>query len=510
MNFPDLGHLRQLQRDLWSWPKARATVLVGAGLSLNADALPGVTARFSTWRQLARAMFDELHPTRPNETAQKAAARETRFNSSDPLRLASEYEAAFDRRKLEVLIRGRNPDSDYEPGLLHKLLLELPWADVFTTNYDTLLERTEVRGRAYQLVVKPDDLTIAAAPRIVKLHGSFPSQTPFIITEEDYRTYPRRFAPFVNSVQQALLENSMVLIGFSGNDPNFFEWTGWIRDELAEKHAPIYLVGPLALGHPARALLSRRGVTPIDLSPLFEGHNPPSGLHAGALEWFLRSLAAAQPARPEKWPDIQTRAQIKLAGAPAILGTPSSPPAEIELSPRNASDANEVTKVVARWRAERKSYPGWLIVTEEKRTSLWTRTKYWIAPLAAATKDWAAEERLRLFHEINWRLETAFVPLFTPWIEHIERALNETSDSIITGRFSQGSILTDADEDIRDVWLDLAFALLREARETYNTDRWRELKNRTRVRRIAPSEVQRSSGVRSCVMGDVERRSTGG
>jgi hypothetical protein len=295
MNFPDLTHLRQLQRDLWNWPKARATVLVGAGLSLNADPLPGVTARFSTWRQLARAMFDELHPPNPGGTPQQLEARDARFASANPLRLASEYEAAFDRRKLEVLIRERNPDSDYEPSFLHKLLLDLPWSDVFTTNYDTLLERTEVRGRAYQLVVKPDDLTTATAPRIVKLHGSFPSQTPFVTTEEDYRTYPRLFASFVNSVQQALLENSMVLIGFSGDDPNFFEWTGWIRDELGEKHAPIYLVGPLGLGHAERALLFRRGVTAIDLSPLFEGHNPPNGLHAGALEWFLRSLAAAQP-----------------------------------------------------------------------------------------------------------------------------------------------------------------------------------------------------------------------
>lgn len=175
MNFPDLGHLRQLQRDLWNWPRSRATVLVGAGVSLNANPLPGVKTRFATWRQLARAMFDELCPASPDQTPEEVAAREIRFASSNPLRLASEYEAAFDRRKLEVLIRERTPDSDYEPGLLHKPLLELPWTDVFTTNYDTLLERTEVRGRAYQVVVKADDLTTAAAPRIVKLHGSFPS-----------------------------------------------------------------------------------------------------------------------------------------------------------------------------------------------------------------------------------------------------------------------------------------------------------------------------------------------
>src|SRR5271165_5494914 len=105
MNFPDLPHLRQLQKDLWRWPKSRAAVMVGAGMSLNAEALPGVTTHFPTWRQLVRAMFDELHPSLGGETPEAAQAREERFASSNALRIASEYEAAFGRQKLELLIR---------------------------------------------------------------------------------------------------------------------------------------------------------------------------------------------------------------------------------------------------------------------------------------------------------------------------------------------------------------------------------------------------------------------
>jgi hypothetical protein len=164
MNFPDLPHLRQLQKDLWQWPKARASVMVGAGFSLNAEPLAGVTTRFPTWRQLVRAMFDELHPVQPSETPKQAKAREERFNSANALRIASEYEAAFDRRKLDLLIRTQNFDSDYQPGKLYRLLLQLPWVDVCTANYDTLLERTEVLGRTYQLVTKVSELTTAFAP----------------------------------------------------------------------------------------------------------------------------------------------------------------------------------------------------------------------------------------------------------------------------------------------------------------------------------------------------------
>jgi SIR2-like domain len=101
-----------------------------------------------------------------------------------------------------------------------------------------------VPGRTYHPVTKAGELTTAFAPRIVKLHGSFPTQTPFIITEDDFRTYPRKFVPFVNTVQQSLLENSFVLIGFSGDDPNFLEWTGWIRDEFGGNHADWRILHP--------------------------------------------------------------------------------------------------------------------------------------------------------------------------------------------------------------------------------------------------------------------------
>lgn len=73
------------------------------------------------------------------------------------------------------------------------------------------------------------------------MHGSFPSMHPFIITSEDYRSYPHKFASFVNTVQQSMLENTFCMIGFSGNDPNFEKWIGWIRDNLIENAPLIYL-----------------------------------------------------------------------------------------------------------------------------------------------------------------------------------------------------------------------------------------------------------------------------
>lgn len=484
MNFPDLPHLRQLQADLWRWPKSRAAVMVGAGLSLNSEPLPGIYSKFPTWRQLVWAMFQELHPSLPGETTEQKQVRDEKFKSANALRIASEYEAAFGRRKLDLLIQSQNPDADHQPGSLHRMLMELPWSDVFTTNYDTLLERTEISGRSYQPVIKPSELTTAFAPRIVKLHGSFPSQTPFIITDDDYRTFPAKFAPFVNSVQQSLIENAFVLVGFSGDDPNFLAWTGWIRDHLGENHAPIYLVGPLGIGNAERALLVRRGVTPIDLSPIFSGTNLAEGVHAASLRWFLQCLNAAKPARPEKWPESKNLLLTNRAGLPSVVGLGVTIPDNVESfpDPQKPLTAEVVCKLLRRWQYERKDYPLWVVATDGKRTALWEATKFWIQPLASFAKDWSAADRLLLFREINWRVETAMVPLFPESIEPFGTAVCDFFATFKDGKVERPSQTempfgNASSQEVEDSWLGLAFALLREAREAYNETRWVELKS---------------------------------
>lgn len=104
----------------------------------------------------------------------------------DALRLAQEYQTLHGEDGLDRLIRELVPDERWSPGPLHKRLLELPWQDVLTTNWDTLLERTtlETPDRVYSCVRTVQDIAHQAAPRIIKLHGSLPSHKPFKTTEK--------------------------------------------------------------------------------------------------------------------------------------------------------------------------------------------------------------------------------------------------------------------------------------------------------------------------------------
>jgi hypothetical protein len=269
--------------------------MVGAGLSRNAQPISESTRPFPTWMQLGATLQAELDPSESHAP----------IGATDVLRLATEYEVHFGAMRLAQLLLREIPDDDYEPGILHRLLLSLPWSDIFSTNYDTLLERTRrlVQERHYELVLVPGDIPGRLQPRIIKLHGTFPSHRPFIFTEEDFRTYPRRFAPFVNLVQQAIMETTLCLIGFSGDDPNFLAWSGWVRDELPNA-PPIYLCGLLGLTTAQRMVLDRRNIHAIDLAPLFPRKPDVSNerRHALAVEWLLRSLLAGEPPNPLLWP----------------------------------------------------------------------------------------------------------------------------------------------------------------------------------------------------------------
>lgn len=194
---------------------------------------------------------------------------------------------------------------------LHRLLLRLPWNNIYTTNYDELLETandigsenrireeisnleneiaellehesqlmSEIQSETedekkqqleYQLkyntesikskekelikfngylancisvIVNSSQLSLKRNRNIIKLHGTLrKSNTIFgfdndpdknyVISKEDYETYPQKHEAFTQLMRISLLQESYCLIGFSGVDPNFLEWIKWVRDIL--------------------------------------------------------------------------------------------------------------------------------------------------------------------------------------------------------------------------------------------------------------------------------------
>lgn len=460
--FPDAIHLLKLQTDLWKTPISRAAVMVGAGFSLNANKLPQATRTMPMWSELVWKMYEELHPEVESEQLRQA------FMKENLLVVASEYQASFGRGKLEALIQSELADLNYTPSKLHELLMKLPWRDVYTTNYDTLLERTPVDGRFYQTVRTASDLTDVFSPRIIKLHGSFPANKPYIITEEDFRRYPIDFAPFVNSVRQSLIENAFVLIGFSGEDPNFLSWTGWVRDQLGNKHCPIYLVGPLNLSQAKRSLLYARGVTPIDLHPLF-GHIS-NGLerHSKSTEWFLKSLLIAKPPRIEDWRNSDTPSSSSDHIAPPLFYKKNIKPKAVGLSPASGDKLENIhIDIYEDWKYQREQYPKWLVASNSVRENLWSYTSGWMN-FILYNRTLSLNSKILIVRELVWRLDVALIPLIGDVVTEVEKLVVEWEFDDTIDNYS----------NVCEAWGELVLALMREAREMFNYERWSEFEKR--------------------------------
>lgn len=439
--------IQGLAHALWRVGDLRgAAVMVGAGFSRNAE-VPGPTSPKSpSWNQLASAMRQALGG-HANETF-------------DALEVAQQYEAVFGRQALDGLIRDQVPDLSLQPGALHRRLLRLPWAEVLTTNYDTLLERCAEKspGQTFETVRSQGDIPRTRSPRIVKLHGTLPSG-PFVISTEDYRVYPRRYAAMVNLVQQVLLENHLVLVGFSATDPNFLAWTGWVRDNLGELARRFVLVGIFDLSAGARRVLESRGVTVVDLSGLVADESE-EDRHAVALGKFLTALERAKPSNPGTW---------ELKSPPPTIDAPI--PGAIDegaMGPQHWFDPDAARRRleirIPAWISDRKTYPGWIVAPFHVCRGLATSLSSDSPQIVAAIQALVPPDRARAAYELAWRFDVAMTGMPTWLCSEIGLLLEPNTPASLSARehFQLGlfalTAAREAREEIRfrDIrqWLD--------------------------------------------------------
>lgn len=435
------SYFKEIAERLWM---GHASIMVGAGFSKNSINSVNPSKRPPDWAELGDAFYEKLYNKKPNNGVKYL----------NLLKLSEEFEAAFGRPALEQFISKNIADNEYEPTHLHRMLIELPWTDVFTTNYDTLLERSckDVFSRKYDIVINQTDLVYSNKPRIIKLHGSLPSEKPFIITEEDYRLYPKKYSPFVNTVQQSLLENTLCLIGFSGDDPNFLQWVGWINDNIGKENAPkIYLVGVLNLSETQKKLLNKKNIIPVDISLCREIN----GDHKKGLELFINYLVNQQNKKENlEWPllvDLKT----------------------IQSSTKKA----DVTLLVNEWAECRKKFPNWFILPQENRGKLWRYTERHSFN-TSIFKHLSPFIELDYIFELNWRLEKCLFPIWNnlaPLFQEILNRYNFFPEKLLDKKeINIDSWNGDLIDEVKykNYWIDLSLSLLRFYREEGFSNEW--------------------------------------
>ena len=455
MTFPDQSHINKVRDALYRRSGNGASVMIGSGFSRNSVPLHPGSTPLPTWLELASHLNSELYPHQEAPRTPESAPR-----------IAQEYEAAFGRGALHDRLHSLVRDRNYGPGPAHARLLKLPWSDIYTTNWDTLLERASetVVEQSYSVVNSIGQIPAGTRPRIIKLHGTLPAQSQLIVTEEDYRTYPTKFAPFVNTVQQAMMETVFCLIGFSGDDPNFRNWSGWVRDHLGASASKIYLAGWLNLSPHRRRMLERHDVVPIDLAQHPQAGDWPESLrHQYSVEWLLHTLELGQPYNITDWPmppsdqptDIRPILQpIERVGSKTPLP---------ELAPTTEESSVElISEITSIWQHNRLMYPGWLTVPYSNRWKLDRNTDEWGRRILLSLPSLKPVERLNAIRELVWRGEVLLVPMHPD----LETAIEQTLITIDCQNRAIGSEGAEGEDwaAIREAWLNTAVALVTAAR----------------------------------------------
>ena len=429
MVFPDQSHIDRVRDALWSRTGARASVMVGSGFSKNAEKFHPSAGEMPLLSGIVSAMTEMLYPSR-GINAPEQNEYDATSPTRDVLRLAQEYETAFGQGELYRFLQRIVGDEDHIPGDAHIRLLQLPWRDIFTTNWDTLLERSRdrIKGPVYDLVENMGQIPMSKQPRIFKLHGSFPAQPPFIFTEEEYRTYPAKFAPFVNTVQQAIMETVFLLLGFSGEDPNFLKWTGWVRDNLGPAAPKIYLAGHLRLSPHQRRRLEDLGVVPIDLA-LHPKVDQWPDRYASATQWILHTLEQGRPYDIMRWPVPENTAGASIPEhlTPVVEMTSEQPKKEERSSFPNSTSSpadKDVEETLTIWTHNRALYPGWLIFASgQERSGVKESTDLWEPEIARVFADASPIESLNAIREIAWRREILIEPISSEVISWADKIL---------------------------------------------------------------------------------------
>ena len=193
---------------------------------------------------------------------------------------------------------------------------------------------------------------------------------------EDYRTYPTEFAPFANTVQQSMMETVFLLIGFSGDDPNFVNWSGWVRDNLGASPPKIYLAGWLGLSPHRRRMLESNNVVRIDLAQHPESGQWPDNLrYYRSTEWLLHTLESERPYDITSWPTTSRRQEDEALEMPqsikeAAAGEPKAEPVVQNTGAEPLPVPDDVREIIAIWRHNRMVYPGWLTMPPFNRRRL--------------------------------------------------------------------------------------------------------------------------------------------
>ena len=83
----------------------------------------------------------------------------------------------------------------------------------------------------------------------------------------------------------------------------------------------------------------------------------------------------------------------------------------------------QLSKLLQTWKTQRRLYPGWVIVPEDRRSELWLYTEKWLSYLPTED-DLPSLVDLEFTFELSWRMEKCLCPIHANQVEFFESILD--------------------------------------------------------------------------------------
>lgn len=149
----------------------RASLFIGSGISRKAG--------YSTWKETLKECAEEIELDVEKE--------------QDLITLAEFYIRNKQRTKINQTIASYFQDKNGKPTSVHRILATFPIKSIWTTNYDTLIERYLSDADITYSMVTDDKSYIAIDPtvkvKVHKIHGDVKTPDRCVITRGDYEKF---------------------------------------------------------------------------------------------------------------------------------------------------------------------------------------------------------------------------------------------------------------------------------------------------------------------------------
>ncbi len=158
----------------------------------------------------------------------------------DLITLAQYYVREKQKTKITETIKEFFADDKGSVQEVHRIIASLPINNIWTTNYDSLIERAFEEAGICTTILTDDnsyrDIDRNAKVKIYKIHGTVKSASNCIISRQDYDIFPTTHDIVMSELKGEMCSNSFLFLGYSFSDTDIQHILTKIRLEYDARH----------------------------------------------------------------------------------------------------------------------------------------------------------------------------------------------------------------------------------------------------------------------------------